>query len=111
MMPDGLLADTGGAALTPGGPGDARAAVTPGAPLRALVDHAIAEYASGATERKQLARCAHLARTSGVKPEQLVVMIRLAWEGHHAPAKQTVELERERIRFVNRVLEAYFGGE
>ena len=111
MMPDGSLADAGGAAWTPGGPGDATPAGTPGAPLRALVDHAIAEYAAGATERKQLTRCAGLARSSGVKPEQLVVMIRSAWDGRRAPARETVELERERIRFVNRVLEAYFAGE
>jgi hypothetical protein len=55
-----------------------------------------------------LRRCARAARSDGVKPERVVIVIHAAWEEYAAPGGATADRDSKRLHLTDAALNAYF---
>ena len=57
---------------------------------------------------ESLRRCSREARTDGVKPEHVVLLIHAAWDEYAAHTDATAEHDMKRLRLTGVALDAYF---
>ena len=57
---------------------------------------------------ESLRRCSRAARTDGVKPERVVVLIHAAWDEYAAHTGASAEDDAKRLRLTGMALDAYF---
>lgn len=73
--------------------------------IRRAVGLCVAEHRDGI---ETLRACARAARTDGVKPERVVLMIHAAWDEIDSDPGAGAERDRQRLRLSGIALDAYF---
>jgi hypothetical protein len=73
--------------------------------IRVAVGQCVTQQPDGV---EMLRRCVRTARSDGVKPEHVVVLIRTAWDHCAANASANAEHDLQRLRLTGVALDAYF---